>query len=626
MLQGAEAALSSALRQQVSARAAAGEAALAMSALAPETAADAAALARVIDERTREHAEALRRAEEATQRCAVAAAERGDIEGAIARVYDICRVTREDLPRLREFCEKRPTYQEATDAALRDQHQYAAAEQALEKHAGFEPFILEMGIPALFERREAAAELATRHESLVKEVAELNLRVQQAKQSNNVEGWLADVALCEENLRQLRQGDLASLIGDALVQEVQRKTRDEHRPVVFRRARELFAVMTAGRYRLDFEDGESDGAAFRALDATTGRGHAMAELSSATRVQLLLAVRLAFVEVQEGDIRLPLFLDEALGTSDEMRAAAVIDAIVGLANAGRQVFYFTAQMDEVAKWRLALETSGTAHLMIDLASLRRGGSGELAEIPSIKIIPELVQTLPPLDGLDHPSLGEALQIPPIRIGSAPVEATPLWYLIDDVICLHALLSVGVATWGALENLIDAGEASIVAAHPGVLERVRARARMVAVMHQEASIGRVRRVDVVTLEESGAVSKQKIDEVGLVAEQCDGDAARLLAALDGKKVKGFHEKKILELREYFEEAGYISTQLPRTMAEIRLSMMAALGDAIAAGVAETSDADFLLRRIESRASGYRASMPGEAIPAFLAAPASDVLSA
>ena len=39
------------------------------------------------------------------------------------------------------------------------------------------------------------------------------------------------------------------------------------------------------------------------------------QLSSATRVQLMLAVRVAFVESQERRVALPLLLDETLGTA-----------------------------------------------------------------------------------------------------------------------------------------------------------------------------------------------------------------------------------------------------------------------------------------------------------------------
>ena len=59
-----------------------------------------------------------------------------------------------------------------------------------------------------------------------------------------------------------------------------------------------------------------------ALDNEEQRERTLDELSSGTRLQLLLAVRVAFVEQQERGPMLPLILDETLGNSDEHRARA----------------------------------------------------------------------------------------------------------------------------------------------------------------------------------------------------------------------------------------------------------------------------------------------------------------
>src|SRR5690606_19838647 len=110
------------------------------------------------------------------------------------------------------------------------------------------------------------------------------------------------------------------------------ETRDQQLPDVFIRARQLFLRITNGAWRLDIGDGETP--AFRAFHTVSGMGHALDELSTATRMQLLLAVRLAFVESQEkeqGGPRLPLLLDETLGTCDDARARAVMDSLLTLA-------------------------------------------------------------------------------------------------------------------------------------------------------------------------------------------------------------------------------------------------------------------------------------------------------
>src|SRR5690606_1449114 len=98
------------------------------------------------------------------------------------------------------------------------------------------------------------------------------------------------------------------------------------RPQVFHRARERFARMTHGAYRLELDDGEIP--SFRAIDTATGEGKSLDQLSSGTRAQLLIAVRVAFVESIETGLRLPIILDEALANSDDVRADAIIQAVL----------------------------------------------------------------------------------------------------------------------------------------------------------------------------------------------------------------------------------------------------------------------------------------------------------
>ncbi len=74
------------------------------------------------------------------------------------------------------------------------------------------------------------------------------------------------------------------------------------------------------------------------------------ELSSGTRVQLLMAARLAFIETMEQGPQLPLILDETFANSDDVRARAVMDATIEICRRGRQVVYFTARHEEVAQW------------------------------------------------------------------------------------------------------------------------------------------------------------------------------------------------------------------------------------------------------------------------------------
>jgi hypothetical protein len=125
------------------------------------------------------------------------------------------------------------------------------------------------------------------------------------------------------------------MVGDVLVEHVQDETIEASRPAVFQRANELLATITHGRYELVLAEGKQT---FRAYNTAKQKGFALDELSSGTRVQVLLAVRLAFVEQQEQGARLPIVLDETLANTDDLRAEVIIRSLIELAKEGRQIF------------------------------------------------------------------------------------------------------------------------------------------------------------------------------------------------------------------------------------------------------------------------------------------------
>jgi uncharacterized protein YhaN len=83
-------------------------------------------------------------------------------------------------------------------------------------------------------------------------------------------------------------------------------------------------------------------------------------LSTGTKIQLMMAVRLAFIEESEQGVMLPILADELLANSDDERSAAMIGALCEISRAGRQVFYFTAQEDEVQRWEEWVSSHGKA--------------------------------------------------------------------------------------------------------------------------------------------------------------------------------------------------------------------------------------------------------------------------
>jgi hypothetical protein len=470
--------------------------------------------------------------------------------------------------------------------------------------AGAEPELFTRPVAALELELEDATRLAAELVPLTEQVMRLRAEIDRAKQTSDVEAALAEVAAAESALRATRERDLNAIVGDLLVRHVQRVTRDQHRPAVFHRARELFAQVTRGRYRLDFDEG--DAPAFRAFDTTTGLGHDLYQLSSGTRVQLLLAVRVAFVESQEPEFRLPLLLDETLGTSDDVRAQAIIDAVITLAEGGRQVFYFTAQRDEVGKWLAALEARAAPHALIDLAAARRQRPVDDTEI--VPLAPVLLELLPEPDGCTHDDYGARLGVPPIRPGQDDVGSTPLWYLVDDLPALYELLRAGVETWGALRTLAEGGGGGVIDPQSPTLARAAGLARAIEALHAEARIGRGRPVDRTALVVSGALSSERqLEKILELAIQYEHGARPLIDALERREVSHLREHTIAALREFLERNGYVDDRPPRTSDQLRAAMLAAASAEIAARVLGPEDVHELVRRIEERAKGIRVGM-------------------
>ncbi|MEA1951665.1 MAG: hypothetical protein U9N87_09780, partial [Planctomycetota bacterium] len=126
----------------------------------------------------------------------------------------------------------------------------------------------------------------------------------------------------------------------------------EHQPKMLQSVSELFSEMTLGRYlgvhrRLD----ESD---TLLADAANGSVKEPAELSTGTREQLYLAIRLAYVRHYcRGSEPLPLVMDDVLVNFDDERAAQTLDALIKIA-ADAQIIFLTChrQTAELIRSRL----------------------------------------------------------------------------------------------------------------------------------------------------------------------------------------------------------------------------------------------------------------------------------
>ena len=177
---------------------------------------------------------------------------------------------------------------------------------------------------------QASTVEADEHTRLIQQQTEIRTRLGDAGTDGKLEQAAAEESRAIQALEDKRDEALLAVATRTLLDDVERAFEAEHEPSVLRRARDVFAEVTAGAFALRLR---GDGT-FIAHDVRQETARELAELSSGTRMQLLLAVRLAWIEAQEqGGETLPLFLDEALTTSDEKRFAVMAQSLERLAGA-----------------------------------------------------------------------------------------------------------------------------------------------------------------------------------------------------------------------------------------------------------------------------------------------------
>lgn len=498
------------------------------------------------------------------------------------------------------LCSQLSAYQQAKDARVAAQTRRRDLRARLEIRPDYDAALLDIPGDELERELRELSNAPDSREDILSQIARTQARVEDAKKSTSVEQKRADYRATLDELSEDLEANDRSMGGAILAEYLRRETRDSTRPAVFRRARELFASITHGRYRLDFE--EAGAAQFRAYDTRKEIGQSLDELSSGTRVQLLLAVRVAFVEQQEQGAKLPLILDETLANSDDARAQAIIDAVMRIAAEGRQIFYFTAQQDEVQKWRQNDAIGGLEHKFIDLGAITDApdfeshvGKDGMRSTDSASRFGQL--SIPSAAGLSRVEYRDALGIEGALSPRTPIGGVHLWYLMDDPGKLEQILRAGISRWGALKNLNQNSALNAVHIAPAQYERLAARAKALEAFFEAWSIGRGRAVSREDLEASNAVSETFIDEVAALNDASRGDAVALLAALKRGDVKRFQTQKRAELAAYLEGEGFLDARTPLSDAQRWTRVLGAVAPEIAGGVLDAQEVRrFLVRAV------------------------------
>jgi exonuclease SbcC len=397
-------------------------------------------------------------------------------------------------------------------------------------------------------------EIAEQATGLADSITEIRTKIAEAGRQRRLEDARAQRQAAEDMLVEQLEDALFAEAGTVLLDQVEQEHVQTSRPAVLRRAEDWFSRFTRHHFALEFL---SEGAGrFAARELATGERRSLAQLSSGTRVQLLLAVRVAFaLEVEQGREPMPIFLDEALTTADPERFHAAAESMAQLAEEqGRQLIYLTSQPGDVAHWRSA----GVEPTVLDLPAIR--GRGRAIEDADAITLPAPPREPPKPGTMSAEDYAVVIRVPPIE----PWERTSgihLFHLLrDDLELLWKLMRRGVERLGHLQSLLASPEAGLIL-DPRQLRAIRRRMVGAESWIEGWRQGRGQPVDRAVLCASGAISARLIDRVSEVAGEVQGSAGRLLEALRQKRVAWMRSESIDALEQWLSENGYLPAMLP-----------------------------------------------------------------
>ncbi|TVS11549.1 MAG: hypothetical protein EA419_07830 [Wenzhouxiangella sp.] len=489
-------------------------------------------------------------------------------EQQISQIFESAGIRDDDLSSLRQKSEQFPAWQQL-EQELRELRREVTR---LEKRLVDQPDLLEQARKphrqALEALRQATEQRAERRDQLNRRIAEIHTRHADTLKRRELERLGTELDALRDRLAGELDNQMVAAAGRYLIEEVETAHRAEHEPAMLVAADLWLDSFTGHRYRLIFEAGQ-----FSALDTRSGRQQALDELSTGTRVQLMLAVRLAWIEQQERHTHpLPVFLDEVLTTTDADRYRAVVGAVGALVAAGRQVFYLTAQNDDARAWWEWLGDDLEPHA-IDMADIRRG-----EVVPLSAGMPESgvqERSLPDPGSVGPDEWAQAVGVDPIDPWQASGQIHLVHVLRDDLGLADRLLRLGLERLGELERLIERLETAPAGDPPLTSEEaatLRQRVQAAALILDDWRNRHPRPVDTEVLQRCGLLSERFLPQVGALAEKIGGHPGRLIERLEEGAVPRFRSEVIEQLRQWLADEGFPARRAgdaPLTAGEIAL---------------------------------------------------------
>jgi exonuclease SbcC len=490
----------------------------------------------------------------------------------LAQVYSGAGLETNDLHGLTTLLNSLPSYMEQTRARTRLETQVQLDQAELAKaHEGDLCALDELALGRLNDELSRAAEKVN---ELRDEIASINAQVDSARSGHGIQELIATQNGVLANLHECRSEALYEQTGRFLMNDVEQEHEQTQMPRVLERARELFSAFTHHHYELRLGSGKEE-AKLIAIDLQSSEGLSLEKLSDGTRVQLLLAARIAFAEDVEQGRTLPLFLDEALDQSDPARFEAIVSSLGRVAkDQGRQIFYLTSDPADVGRIKHALDMEKCdAPAVIDLGLVRADAASVSG--PSALHVDPRSSVLTP-NGMSADEYGAALGVQPLDPSFGYAHQHFFHLLWDDLDLLHKLLTHGIERAGQWKTVLGTALAVKLGAHSKSPEEIALRSELLEIFCAFWNQGHGRPVDREVLEDSCALSKRFLDPIADIARELDGDAKKLLNVIrsrEDERLSGFRTSSVEKLEQYMRENGYLDEQPILDKEELRLQALA-----------------------------------------------------
>lgn len=411
-----------------------------------------------------------------------------------------------------------------------------------------------------------ACDTAEAHaDTLRQDIGGIESEIRNARAGADVGQALAGLERAAQTVANARDHECAKaarrLILDYAVASMER----DDAPALVRRADELLARFTSNAYGLRIGDRSEPVVYDQRAGTTKGYG----QLSTGTRAQALLAMRLANAfeaERRAGSTALPLVLDEPLATTDDQRFEAVARAMFELAGDGRQIIYLTCEPAHAKRLERLAGEHGVACARKNLDTIRNRRATERNPAHAL-VEPKPVPTPQTVSREAYLKWRGVVPLDPW----ANTDAIDLYHVLPEHLdTLHDLQQRGITTVGQLLSLTRWQDAD-----SPVPEFVLAAGVATRLVHAWRT-GRARPVTTRDLIDSNAISDTYLDRVVELNSTLGGSAAALVQALESGQAKGFRANKTEQLRDWLAAQGLLPVVPPEPRAEV---LRRALGDTV-----------------------------------------------